>query len=40
MQQAGRLRHVVDIDGRAGDMLVRRIVPLFGGDAAGDAGEP
>ncbi len=36
MQQAGRFRHVVDIDGSAGDVLMRGIVALVGGDAARD----
>src|SRR5690606_20052282 len=36
MKRTGGLRHVVDIDRRAADMLVRRIVTLVGGDAAGD----
>ena len=36
MQRASGLRHVVDIDGGAADMLVGGIVPLVGGDAADD----
>ena len=36
MQRTGRLRHVVDIDRLPGDMLVRGIVALIGGDAAAD----
>ena len=39
VQQAGRLGHVIDVDGRTGDVLVRRIVPLFGGDTALYAGS-
>ena len=36
MQRACRLRHVVDIDGLAADMLVRRIVAHVGVHAAGN----
>ena len=38
MQQPRRLRHVVDIDGGSGDVLVRGIVPLVGRHAALDVG--
>ncbi len=40
MQSAGGLRHVVDIDRLARDVLVRGIVALLGGDAAGDLFGP